>query len=306
MPRMWRLSLVVVMAVGVGVMSGTAVRAAVPGFVFLQVDPNARAASLGDVQSVLGGEAASLYGNPATLTQLTGRAVSLNHVEWFQDFRVESAALAAHTRFATIGAMVTGMYAGSEDFVLRDETGAEGGHFGFYDLAAQVAVARPVGHGVSAGLSGKLIVENIDDSRYGSVAADVGATWATPVAGLTFGAVLANVGPASTNAGTTIDLPRTGRAGASYQLPVGGLDGTVLLAAELESRRGGDSHVHVGTEVRLHRSLVLAAGWKSGFDSQGLSLGGGIVSGRAAFHYAFLPTSTGLGSTHRLSLNLSL
>ncbi len=304
MPRMWRLSLAVVL-VASGLGSGRA-GATPPGFVFLQVDPNARAAAMGDVQSVLGGDAASLHGNPATLTQLTGRSLSLNHVEWFQDFRVESAALAAHTRFATIGAMITGMYAGSEDFVLRDDTGAEGGHFGYYDLAAQVALARPVGRGVSAGVSGKLILENIDDVRYGSVAADLGLTWATPVTGLTLGGVVANLGPASTNSGTTVDLPRTGRIGASFQHPVRALDGSLLLATELESRRGGDSHLHVGAEARVHRNLVLAAGWKSGFDSQGVSMGGGIVTGRTAVHYAFLPTSTDLGSTHRVSVNLGL
>ena len=306
MPRVWRKYVVAVWMMGGSLSAAGAAHAMTPGFVFLSIDPVARAASLGDVQSTLGGEAASLYGNPATLTQLSGRAISLNHVEWFQDFRVESAALAVPTRHGTIAAMVTGVYAGSADFVLRDQNGAEGGHFGYYDLAAQLAFGRSLGHGVSAGLGGKLIVENIDNVNYGSVAADLGATWATPVAGLMLGAAVVNVGPASTSSGTTIALPRTGRAGASYRRPVPAFDGSVMLAADVESRRGDDAHLHVGAELRVHSSLVLAAGWKSGFDSQGLSLGGGVESGRIGLRYAFLPSSTDLGSTHRLSLNLGL
>lgn len=307
MPRMWRKGLgAVCAACGIWASAGAA-RAATPGFVFLHLDPVARAAAMGDVQATLGGEAANLYGNPATLTQMPGRGVSLNHVEWFQDFRVESAALAAHTNWATIGAMITGVYAGSQDFVLRDENGAEGGHFGYYDLAAQIAAARTIGHGVAVGVGGKVIVEEIDDARYGGVAADVGVTWtASSAPGLVLGAVATNLGPASTNSGTTIALPRSGRIGARYLVPVAAFEGSVLIAAEFESRRGDDSHVHLGAEVRLHKSLVLDAGWKSGYDSQDVSLGGGVESGRVAFHYAFLPTSTELGSTHRLSLALGL
>ncbi len=306
MPRWWRIGGAAAIVVSVSTALVGVGEAATPGFAFLRLDPVARTAALGDVQATIGGQASSLAGNPATLTQLTGSAVSLSHVEWFQDFRLESAALATRTRFATIGAMVTGVYAGSGDFVLRDPNGAEGGHFGYYDLAVQLAAARAIGHGVSLGVGGKAIVEEIDDARFSGVAADVGATWVAPRGGFMLGAAVTNLGPAVTTNGIEIPLPRAGRVGASYRTPVKALEGSLLLAADIESRRGDDTHAHVGAEVHLRRALVLAAGWKSGDDSQDLSLGGGVESGRMAFHYAFLPSSTDLGSTHRLTLNLGL
>src|SRR5262249_27508487 len=101
--------------------------AATPGFAFLNLGAGARAAAMGDAHVAVPGDAAALYWNPASLSHTDGNQVSLTHLEWFQDFRLESAALAARLPFADLGVMMTGLYTGQNDLVRRDSVGTDEG-----------------------------------------------------------------------------------------------------------------------------------------------------------------------------------
>jgi hypothetical protein len=276
--------------------------AAVQGFTFLNLSTSARAAAMGDAQVAVSGDPAAIYWNPSLLAFAQGAEVSLTHVEWFQNFRLETAALAGRSSVINYGALVTGMYAGQEDLVRRDSTGADEGHFGFYDLAIEVCAAKEVRSGFAAGIGAKYVVESIDQISYSTIAAELGVIWNTSIPGLKLGGALSNVGPVSKSGGVDIELPLTGRVGLAYQRPVPAFDGEVTLAIDGDVRKDDQTHFHIGGEVLLKRALMLDVGWKSSYDSQSGSVGVGIVAGRARVHYAYVPSSTGLGTTHRFTL----
>jgi hypothetical protein len=292
--------------VSIGLVWSSAAVGGAPGFRFLNMGAASRAAAMGDAHVAVGGDVAAMYWNPALLADVRRSQASVTHLEWFQSFRLESAALGVVTPQIALGAQVTGLYADQDDLVATDDTGAEQGHFGFYDLSATVGAARRMGESVALGLAGKVIVESINSESYGSVAADAGVTWTTPARGLRLAGAISNLGPMSQVSGVDIDLPLTARVGGAYQRVLTPADASVTLAADFVTRRDDGSHPHVGAEVVFRQVLRLSAGWRGGYDSQAGSLGGGVRAGRSQVDYAFAPSSTGLGSTHRFTLQFDL
>ncbi len=295
-----------IMVLGVLMCSASGASAASPGFRFLNLGAGSRAASMGDAHVAVGGDVSSMYWNPALLADQARSQASLTHLEWFQSFRLESASLGVNAGGVQFGAQVMGLYASQEDLIATDNTGAEQGHFGFYDLATSVGAARRVIPTLAVGLAGKVIVESIDNESYGSVAADAGAVWDTPLPGVRAGAAIGNLGPKSQSNGVDIDLPLTVRAGLAMSRMLPSPNARVLLAADVVSQRDEDTHLHLGAEVLFHDLIHLNGGWRSGYDSQAGSFGGGVQSGRAQVDYAYVSSSTGLGSTHRFTLRFDL
>ena len=60
------------------------------------------------------------------------------------------------------------------------------------------------------------------------------------------------------------------------------------------------------TFSKAHGLAALRVGYKSGYDSQGFSVGAGLHWQQVTFDYAFLAVDNDLGSAHRLGLTLDL
>jgi len=80
------------------------------------------------------------------------------------------------------------------------------------------------------------------------------------------------------------------------------------LAFDLFQPNDYEQQEHVGIELELLHFLALRAGYKSNYDTEGLTLGGGIRTSLTGMNlrldYSFGSLGTYLGNTHRISLGV--
>lgn len=274
------------------------------GFLSLRLGTGARAAGLGDAFVSLADDATAVYWNPAGIAAVPATSLALQHNEWFDTVRVESAAIAHATDLGVFGLHFSGMYM---DEIERTEgpSGQGTGNFNVYEIAVTGAYARrirdwDVGGGV------KWLNGGLDDASANGWAVDLGARYHTKIEGLTFGGAAQHLGPDMKFVSADFKLPATLRAGADYQLQFENYKSDVVVAYDLELVNDDDARNHIGFEYTYMQLLSVRAGYKTGFDSQNAAFGVGVKKSGYRFDYAFNNIDNDLGHAHRFSLGIDL
>ena len=211
-----RVSFALLLASFAGVGSATAQQivytTAVP---FLQIEPDSRAAGMGNAGVALADNASAIFWNPAGLAAQEGAEVSLTHAQWLpaitSDLFYEYLTGKYHLDgIGTLGAHITFLNLGEQEY--RDENNVNLGTFRSYELAAGASYGRQVTRGLALGTGLRLIYSNLSsgqvvgqtETKAGvSVGVDLGALYTfkpfdlgtVPVTGK-LGFNLANMGPA--------------------------------------------------------------------------------------------------------------
>ncbi len=89
--------------------------------------------------------------------------------------------------------------------------------------------------------------------------------------------------------------PRALHAGISYDVPIGGLPGSVVATAEWVHESGGESRLLLGTEATSSGAAL-----RLGLGSESWTAGAGFAARGLGVDYAYAPGE--LGATHRVSL----
>lgn len=283
---------------------------------FLGLGAGARAAALSGAVSGWIDDATGAYWNPAALSRLEGWDIAGTHTEWLSDIRYEQVSLARNVNQNGFGLSFGTAYA--SDFDARDEVGNQEISFGFSDLSLGVSYARAFSEKFSLGVTGKYVRESINDVSADAFAADFGATWVTPLDGIEAGAALRNVGGKVqydlAGAGE-FDLPQTVQIGLAWTKPVSALAGSLLFAGDFISEKNGDPSLRFGAQYRYQEGLSLLAGYRADFlpdvadaeeneqleQTQDFSFGA-AYDGKFRFEYAYVPFTSDLGTTHRISI----
>ena len=80
-----------------------------------------------------------------------------------------------------------------------------------------------------------------------------------------------------------------------------------LVSKQVEElRREGEQGRRKLEQWTRYGAIALRAGFQTGYDARGLTLGTGIARGIVRVDYAFAPTQYDLGSTHSISLSIQL
>jgi hypothetical protein len=282
------------------------------GFAFLTLPAGARAAAMGGAFTAVADDPTAVFWNPAGVAARAALApgegeiaVSGVHHESIQNFRQDL--VAATWRKAEDGLSLgfnshyTGRLEGT------DEIGNPLGAFGASDFAISGAYATAATTSLRLGGSIGWLSETIAGTSASTLTYSLGALYVPDaVPGLTLGAAVRNLGGSprfSTDdggEGEAVPLPRTIAAGAS----LGGSAGSWrwLVAGELSQLKGDGSEGRLGLEVAPAPGIALRGGWMFGQDAADLTAGAGVVVGRMAFDYAFVPYHDDLGSSHRAGL----
>jgi len=276
----------------------------ITGLTFLKIGVGARAAAMGSAHVAVVSDATSLYWNPAGLALIEGWDLHVSHNEWFQDIRQEYLAVAKRWGSHGFGAAFSGLY--MDELERRDDAGNFLGHFGFYDVAATAGWGMNVKPGVYVGASGKFLLEQIDDETASGYAFDLAGRYDIPVTGLSIGAGVFNVGPDMKFVTEEFSIPMTIRGGAAYAFPLAQWESDVVVAADVVSYKGEDAKFHMGAEYKFREMASLAAGYKFGYDVEGLSVGAGFYRGALSLCYAYSVIDSDLGDAHRVSLSYRL
>jgi hypothetical protein len=287
----------------------TAVHADDPGLTvlnFLKIGVGARPEYLGGAYVALTADATATYWNPAGLLAIERNDVQGTHNGWIQDLRQEFVGLGLHRGRHAFGLSFIGLY--TEDIEARDSQGNYDGKFGFSDHAFSLSYAFQLSQSLGLGGTARYVRESIigakeEDFNLSGFAFDLGATWWTPLRGVTAAAALRNLGGQVSydlEGSQKFDLPSLLQAGLAYQhANVGG--GGFTATADVLSTRGDDVSVRGGVEYAYRGQFLLGAGYKSGYENENVSFGLGYRKKIRAF-FAYTPIYNDLGDSYRITL----
>lgn len=297
----------------------------VTAFQFLKVTPDARAAALGDAYSAIARGADGLYWNPAAM--LLGGRLSLNisYVNYIFDTRHSSLAACYQYHQYAFGLLASSVSYG--EIQVTDVA-----HLGFlpdgtYNPGLTGEIINPGAWVIGAsfaqyltnkfayGLTFKYGCEDMgmgDSTRQQIQMWDFGIVYNTGFRSIRLAATLRHFGPQVKYFDYAYPLPQTMQIGIAADLigPQVALLGTnslhhLLVSCELIQPRDYDQQYGIGAEYTLADLLTLRAGYKINYDTEGLTLGGGIRWKNIILDYAYSDYGRYLLGVHRFSVNLN-
>ena len=181
--------------------------------VFLMIEPDSRAAGMGNAGVAIADNANAIFWNPAGLADQTGTEASLTHSNWLPEFSSDIfyeylVGKQQIKGWGTVGIHLTYLHLGTHEY--RDAQNNDLGDFRSYDLAAGASYGFKVSRGLSLGLGMRLIYSSLANVQVGtqqtnpgvSVGMDVGVLYRTRKMGVGSGSAqystgfnLSNMGP---------------------------------------------------------------------------------------------------------------
>ena len=309
---------------------------------FLKVMPCARATALGDAYSVWASGADAVFWNPSGVALVQNQEFSSTYIDWIFDAR--QGALSYATSLGDIGSM--GLQLQYVDYGVFEETsllaqymqnadypGMTGRTFHPFAYVAGITYAHSLTDKFSVGLTMKYVHESlfngdmvttmVGQNTFQSVKTwgsgllfDFGIRYNTGYRSIQIAASVQNFGSEITYARESSLAPLLFRFGTAADLigknPLLFFDETnrVSLAFDLFQPNDYDQQEHLGMEYEYAGVLALRAGYKFHYDSEGLTLGGGIKhtlgSVNLALDYSYGSIGTYLGHVQRISLGATI
>jgi hypothetical protein len=132
--------------------------------VFLMIEPDSRAAGMGNAGVAVADNANAVFWNPAGLAFQTGAEIGITHSNWLPEFDANlfyeyAVGKLAVDGIGTFGAHITFFNLGEHESV--DELGNPGDQFRSFDLAAGVSYARQLTGNLGIGVSARTIVSSL-------------------------------------------------------------------------------------------------------------------------------------------------
>ena len=253
---------------------------------FLNIGIGAQAAGMGGAYSSVSEGVLSSYWNPAGLTSLNESEVIFGHFLWFQDISLEHASGAHNLNDRTsLAASITYLNYGTIEGY--NSSGNPTGDITAYDFAGALSVGFKLNEQFSAGLTGKLISQKLDDINGSTFAVDLGAKYLGDR--FNVAAVVSNLGMKMKFNSVEENLPLTVKFGASTYL----LNQRLLTAIDLEKQIYGNSIVRHGFEYNFNGQYFLRSGYNF-YPSEdvralgtGINLGAGVILNQIELDYAF-------------------
>ncbi|MBK8575242.1 MAG: PorV/PorQ family protein [Elusimicrobia bacterium] len=274
----------------------------------LKRETGVRALGLGGAFVGVADDASAVDWNPAGLQQLPQSEFLFMHEDAYADQFHEFAAY-AHP-FWKAGKRRT--WGGRFSYLSMDpidmvEDGADVGQTRPWESILGLSYAESVG-GVSVGVSGKIVRQEVAGQSGQAYALDVGLLGKAAQERLAWGVGVANMGTKLTLGEETILLPLILRSGASYVVALPSKKSALLLALEFDAPVDDKSRTGIGIEYAAPLSRewrgALRGGYRTDRPSGGgarFVLGAGLERGSLRFNYAFTPDPD-LGASHRFDL----
>lgn len=131
---------------------------------FLQIEPDSRAAGMGNTGVAIADNASAVFWNPAGLGFQRGAQVSITHSEWLPKFNADLfydylVAKSYIEGFGTLGGHITYLNLGEQ--VNTDQNGLEQGRFNSYEFAGGLSYGRQLNENWSLGTGVRFIYSSL-------------------------------------------------------------------------------------------------------------------------------------------------
>lgn len=224
--------------------------------------------------------------NPASTFGREGVSLLVSHGSWIQGTELNALLFQISSPIGRLGVAIgSSAIPGIE---IREIPGVASGTFTARSGFLNAHWSGSLSEDLTVGAAAKLLYEKIFIDDATGYAADVGLVYSSPIAGLTFGSALLNLGSLGTFRDEATSLPTTLRIGTSYTRETD--DFTVTLNADYANEFAVPSgRILVGGAIEYNSLLTLRTGYQSGLWNRGFSAGIGIRYGVLMIDYAYLP-----------------
>ncbi|MBI4656113.1 MAG: PorV/PorQ family protein [Elusimicrobia bacterium] len=274
---------------------------------FLKISVGARAVGMGSAYTAVADDATAIYWNPAGLSRLFKRELSLMHSEWLLGTKYDFMGYAHPVPWGTVGLGITRLSVGELEGRSSDREAM--GRFSAAGTAYIIGFSMPLSCQSGIGVNIKYLTSKLGSDSASTFSLDLGAIHKLKDKPISLGISLQNIGPGMKFLSQRDTLPLSLVVGGAYQ--ISGAFGMVLdLKYEPYDRKVS---VGIGTEYTALSILSLRAGYASyvaqsvgeqriGSSSlSGLGGGFGLKMGNYTADYVFMPFSD-LGNVQNISL----
>ncbi|MGB2867171.1 MAG: PorV/PorQ family protein [Bacteroidota bacterium] len=273
------------------------------GSSYLKLPIHARAAATGEAFVVDSSVFASVSLNPANAYTDESTEVLFSHSQWIQDVQADAIGVRVPTPYGALGFMI--LNTGVSGIEIRDVPGPPLGTFSSHSTVFQLLYANTLTQDITVGVNLKYLYEKIFVDEASGFGVDMGASYRTPVEGLSVGASLTNLGSVSAFRTNKNDLPNRIQLGGTYSFGAADLDWKVA-GSWMNDLKLSESRLLFGGEVSYDRNFSFRLGYQTGYENRGFSTGAGVHYSFVKLDYAYVPFSLGFGNAHVLSIGFEL
>ena len=248
------------------------------GFSFLKISPSARAAGMGDAFTAVADDVTAIFFNPAGLININSFNFSFNHTNWIVNSKLTSAAIGfplGSRGVLGLSAIQFAVDEFEETTIFEPEGTGRMIHAG--DLALAMAYAIRLTDGLSFGLKGQYLEENIDSDKAKGFAFDFSTFYKSDFRNLTVAMVMKNFGPEAKYLSKKFKLPLYFNINTAMNV-IGEKGNPIHLLASVESAFATDyrDRYHIGTELWIADLVALRGGYKFFYDTEDCTIGAGL------------------------------
>ena len=269
------------------------------GLAFLKLGVTSRAISMGEAVVSNINDAAATHYNPAALFNGSKGNIMFMHNEQVLGVRTEFLAAKIKMNKFAFGLSVNNTAV--DDIEVREIPGESVEKFSAQNYSMGLSVGYRVNEMLTLGMTGKFLFEKIYIDNASGFAFDFGGLYVKDK--LSLGLAISNLGSMSELRSESTKLPSSVRGGASYIIPVTGLESLLRVSAEgYKVLDGGKFHTHTGAEFLYKDFLALRVGYQSGYENKSITTGIGLIYKAINLDYAFVPYKFSQGSSHTITL----
>jgi len=241
--------------------------------------------------------------NPANITSHESYGVMFSHTEWIQDIRTDLLSIAAPFQYGPLAFSIANTSV--DGLELRTTPGAPIGTFNTQSTSFQLTYGIKLSETLSLGIAPKYLYEKIFVDEATGWGIDIGALYTPSVEGFTLGFALTNLGSLSAFRNDRTDLPSQLRLGGTYSFSWDVV--SFRTAAAFSSEFSVPvHHISIGIEAAYHDAMRVRFGYETGYEYRSFSAGVGLRYSIAMIDYAFLPSSSQMGTAHIISIGFIL
>jgi hypothetical protein len=265
----------------------------------LRLGTSAKVAGISEAFTGLANDENAIQYNTAGLANINGGIISLNHLEWFQDIRVDNI-IFGYKFGNNFGTAVSISHMWMPSLMSINESGIETEPFDVSSSILNFGFGYKIVPGFLTGLGIKYFQDKLAEFTASGIAFDLGIQLKTIIPGLNMGLSIQNMGGNIIYDKKAQRIPITYRAGFAYNIP------NIYLTVASDAVKSVDSDFvfNLGIEYNFVENVAARIGNR--FSSNEIltpSFGLGLHFNRQYYiNYTFYNLSD-LGSTHRFGFS---
>lgn len=271
-------------------------RAGQSGWQFLKINGDSRQAALGGAFTAISfGDANSIFGNPASLSDVKNIDIQLNVLKWVADINYQSAAGGINLdQYGVVGVSIAILDYGDIPETINAPSGMNGTvpvitgqMFTAKDIVAGFSYAKKITENLSVGGNIRWMQQQIAELSMTNWSLDIGTMYYTGFRSLRIAITARNFGPDSRFGGWSeefqtesdnVRMPLDFRAGIAMDfLNEKGSPHLLTAIVEGDHPNDGREKFHLGVSYSFEDIFFARVGYKFNYDVQQFTFGAGIT-----------------------------